>query len=75
MFSSLLISLILYKGSTWQVLGMCLPGISKRGITTVNSIKPLTTLDPNYITGFTLFFFESMIQKKISGGVFCGFSC
>ena len=31
---------------------MFLPGISQRGITTVNSIKPLT-LDPNYITGFS----------------------
>ena len=35
------------------VLSVCLSGISQREIITVNSTKPLTTLDLYYITGFS----------------------
>ena len=36
-----------------SLLGVCLSCISQREISTVNSTKPLTTLDPYYITRFS----------------------
>ena len=74
----LLIRLMFYNFLKWLKINLILFNITtithnvqdnvNKHINIEKPCKSIKKLNPWFITGFTLFFFESMIQKKISRG-------